>query len=572
MTDQHNYRTIGCYRDYLISKNQTEQAFVWGPNIKVDTPHIDSIAKEGAQFVNFHSAAPLCTPNRGSFVSGLYPAANGADSNSKAMNDDVITFAHLLREKKDYDTGYFGKWHLDGAPKPGWHIDSNRPDFGFNNLTYMFNKGHWKFLEDVSDGRVKEYDYNRGRNKFRNRQEKHFTTDFLVDRTIDFMKMNVERGRSFMGFLSLPDPHPPKEVRRPYDEMYNKVEFQLPYTARTATLRDPASPLWNSFDHMKVSVAEAEEYLEEYQQLPFYQKQLRQYFGMVKCIDDNVGKLLAFLKDSGIDDDTIIIFTSDHGDMLSEHGKFNKNRPYRTSAGVPFIVRYPPKVVPGKIVETAYTAVDFAPTIVKILGAEDQAVKFDGIDFSDELFSSDLVSSKDETIRFVLDSGNKKKWAAAVMGNYKLIISNGDVPWLLDLEEDPFEITNFYLDDRPKITSVKEQLETALFDAMSKYDIPVYYSNSPIYWTYPTCIDSRDRLPTRYFAGLCSDLGVSLNGCPEPKFQRHCPQTCNTCCEDSPGNLLLNRNLFSCSEISKDKCRFPKVGVFCPHSCDQCVN
>lgn len=109
MTDQHNYRTLGCYRDYLISKNQPGQAYVWGEGVAVETPNIDILAKEGALFTNFHATAPLCTPNRASFVSGLYPAFTGADRNHSPMNDDVVTFAQVLKEERDYETGYFGK-------------------------------------------------------------------------------------------------------------------------------------------------------------------------------------------------------------------------------------------------------------------------------------------------------------------------------------------------------------------------------------------------------------------------------------------------------------------------------
>eukprot|EP00551_Chaetoceros_affinis_P006558 CAMPEP_0203667654 /NCGR_PEP_ID=MMETSP0090-20130426/4458_1 /ASSEMBLY_ACC=CAM_ASM_001088 /TAXON_ID=426623 /ORGANISM="Chaetoceros affinis, Strain CCMP159" /LENGTH=108 /DNA_ID=CAMNT_0050531885 /DNA_START=6 /DNA_END=329 /DNA_ORIENTATION=+ len=105
--------------------NQTEQGFVWGPNNIVETPYLDRLAGEGALFTNFHTTTPLCTPNRASFVSGLYPAFTGADRNHNAMTDDIVTFAQILKEQGDYDTGYFGKWHLNGQQKPGWGDESD---------------------------------------------------------------------------------------------------------------------------------------------------------------------------------------------------------------------------------------------------------------------------------------------------------------------------------------------------------------------------------------------------------------------------------------------------------------
>ncbi len=112
MTDQHNLRTLGCYREYFKAINQTEQGTVWGPDNIVETPHLDRLAAEGVLFTNFHTTTPLCTPNRASFVSGLYPAFTGADRNHNAMHESVVTFAEVLKEQEGYDTSYYGKWHL----------------------------------------------------------------------------------------------------------------------------------------------------------------------------------------------------------------------------------------------------------------------------------------------------------------------------------------------------------------------------------------------------------------------------------------------------------------------------
>ena len=107
MTDEHNLRTLGCYRDLLSN----DQAFVWGNNVKVDTPHIDGLAKQGALFSNYYVTNPVCTPSRASFLSGLYPSDTGAWYNHQAFNKDVVTFAEVL-EKYGYWTSYMGKWHL----------------------------------------------------------------------------------------------------------------------------------------------------------------------------------------------------------------------------------------------------------------------------------------------------------------------------------------------------------------------------------------------------------------------------------------------------------------------------
>ncbi len=419
---------------------------------------------------------------------------------------------------------------------------------------------------------MKEYDYDGGKNKFRGKEE-HFTTDFLFDRGIEHMERNRLQGKPFLSFLSIPDPHAPKFVRPPYDTMYDHMTFQLPYTARTAALKSPSSPLYNYYDHQNVPLDEVEEYLQEYENREFYQNSLRQYFGMVKCIDDNIGKLLSYLDNAGIAEDTIVAFTSDHGDMLAEHGKFNKNRPYRTSAGIPMILRYPEKVMAGKVVETAYTSVDFAPSVLKLMGVTNHGVEFQGIDFSEEVVSDEMVSSKD-VIRYVFDSGVKMRWAAAVMQQYRLVISAIDVPWLFDLNRDPYEIQNFYNYQQIVPKEIQQQLQDALFTAMPKYQIPLYLTDKVIYWTKPACIDSNDRLPTDAVNGVCDDLGVTvpmLDRCSKEKFMRHCPITCGTCCADSAGEILRLGDLTSCDAVeNQNYCRFKKIAGFCPSSCDQC--
>jgi len=106
MTDEHNLRTLGCYRDLMVQS----QAEIWGEGITVATPNLDSLAKDGALFSNYLTVSPVCTPSRGSFMTGTYPSKHGAIHNQVPMNDDAITFAQILKDKKlGYSTSYMGK-------------------------------------------------------------------------------------------------------------------------------------------------------------------------------------------------------------------------------------------------------------------------------------------------------------------------------------------------------------------------------------------------------------------------------------------------------------------------------
>jgi uncharacterized sulfatase len=170
---------------------------------------------------------------------------------------------------------------------------------------------------------------------------------------------------------------------------------------------------------------------------------MSRYFGMVKCIDDNVGKLLAFLEESGLEDNTIVVFTSDHGDLMGEHRKHNKGAPYETSAGVAFIMKYQGHIRAGKVINKAYTSTDFAPTLLGILGLNSELPGEHGRDDSDVFLNNQDVVDDDE-ITYMRAHGVDPHWVAALNDRYKLVLSKQDIPWLFDLEEDPDELTNYY--------------------------------------------------------------------------------------------------------------------------------
>jgi arylsulfatase A-like enzyme len=168
-----------------------------------------------------------------------------------------------------------------------------------------------------------------------------------------------------------------------------------------------------------------------------------QYFGMVKCIDDNVGKIITYLRENDLLDKTIIVFTSDHGDLRAEHGKHNKGNPLEASAKIPFIFYYPSKIPAGAVVENAFNTVDFSPTILKFL---EQKVPSEmvGRDFSNLLINPDAQKNY-EDITFIRSAGllSSANWIAAVTSRYKLILSKNDEPWLVDMKLDPDEKINF---------------------------------------------------------------------------------------------------------------------------------
>jgi uncharacterized sulfatase len=337
---------------------------------------------------------------------------------------------------------------LDGDAKPGWEPARK---FGFSDNRFMFNRGHWKKFEMTKNGpqvaaRKKggpTYDLDGA-------DDQSFATDWLVDRSLEILER--DKKKPFCLMLALPDPHGPNTVRAPYDTMYDHLTFQQPVTMRKVLAALQNRPGW-------VTGSNAVKMLS--------QTTLSKYFGMVHCIDDNVGKILRFLEKNELTEDTIVVFTSDHGDMMCEHCRMNKGLPYKTSVGIPFVLRYPAKVPAGKVIHTAYTTVDFFPTLMGLMGIEDGLPEMHGLNASIAYTNKKMEVAKDRIV-YVRHSGGA--WVAAFDRRYKLVISGLDQPWLYDLEKDPDELVNYFGSEGYK--EPFQRLKKELLIQMKKFKEP----------------------------------------------------------------------------------------------------
>ena len=433
-TDEHHYGTLGCYGGRIV-----------------ETPHIDSLARNGALATSFYATTPVCSPSRASFLSGRFPQNTGVPQNDLPMNDDIVTFAEIL-SRSGYTTGYAGKWHLDGEGKPQWA--PNRK-FGFQDNRFMYNRGHWKKITDLPSGPAVAARNKKGLPSYDvdGADKRSYTTDWLTDKTIDFIRKNKDRPFCYM--VSWPDPHGPNTVRSPYNTMYNHVRVPIPKTLIKSAEQIPSWAL-------------PDEKLNE-QKLT---NLMPPYYGMVKCIDDNVGRLLAELKSSGLMDNTIIVFTADHGDLCGEHGRLNKGVPYEGSAKIPFILQYPGVIEGGVKVHETLSCVDFLPTVMSLMQVPTSG-KEQGRNASALFTRNDKANWHDVAyLRGTLGT----KWLCAVTNDLKLVYSPKDEPWLFDLRKDPDEVINRFND--PSYRESIVQLTRGLQEYARKFkdpyiDIPV---------------------------------------------------------------------------------------------------
>ena len=399
-TDEHHFKTLGCYGGKIVK-----------------TPNIDWIAKNGAIATSFYATTPVCSPSRGSLMSGKYPQHTPVTNNNIKLGDDIVTFAEVLR-RKGYATGYAGKWHLDGGGKPQWEPKRR---FGFEDNRFMFNRGHWKKFEDTREGpRVGSQRNGRPSYDVDGADEKSFSTDWLTNKVVEFV--NTNKGKSFCYMVSYPDPHGPNKVRSPYNTMYADAKVPIPRSIQKTLAQ---TPKWGGRAGPRLTADTVRAIMPN-------------YYGMVKCIDDNVGTILKTLRKHEILDRTVIVFTADHGDLCGEHGRLNKGVPYEGSARIPFLLHCPGKVPAGTVVDEALSCVDFLPTTLSLMGIK-TAGKEQGRDAS-ALFKGQKTKWND--VSFIRSTSAGKPWLCVVTNNHKLVFSAVDEPWFYDLSKDPDEMDN----------------------------------------------------------------------------------------------------------------------------------
>lgn len=413
---------------------------------EIGTPNIDGLASDGVVLTNFYANTPVSTPSRGCFMSGLYPTEHGAYKNNLMIRQDIPTFASELRDA-GYETGYAGKWHLDGSPKrPGWDIRGK--DMGWTDRSAMYEFGHYKEILEREGQSHPEF------TKEMAASPETYPTDWFTSRAISFM--DEHRDEPFCFMLSIPDPHGPYSVRSPYDTMYPEQDMKLPSTLTDEPLDD------NFLYHESRLKKDKKTGKTEYQTiLENIRKDRAQYFGMIKCIDENVGRITDFLKKEGLYDDMIIVFTADHGDMMGEHARMAKAVPFESAARIPFIVKFPDSRVTG-VRDQVASVIDFYPTILSIAGVQ-QKGKTSGQDMTS--FLVDPKAGDPDEVEILRCYAESYPWLCAVDGRYKLICGQKEEPGealLLDRKKNPEETVNYFHD--PEYREVVERLEGKLID------------------------------------------------------------------------------------------------------------
>jgi len=421
-TDQQAQWTVGAYQQ----DNQR------GP---LTTPHLDQLAEHGITFTNFFTNSAVCSPSRALMMTGCYATRNGVHTNNEIMNS-IPTLATVLSEN-GYQTAYIGKWHLSGAAKPGWAP----PSFGWQDNRYMFNRGHYKKLTESAEEGPKAYPY------MVMGDQHSYTTDFLTEKAIDFIRQ-VQK-KKFALMVSYPDPHQPWAARDPYRKKYEPKDMWVPLS-----FNQRLNPI-NEWHANMVS---------KHQNLN--RKRLKtiraEYSGAVSLIDYNVGRLIETLTSAGKYDNTLIAFTTDHGEYMGEHGMLYKNNFFEAAYRLPFIIKLPDQSLTGSN-HHIISMVDFMPGILSFL-AIDLPDGIQGRDFS-VVLDQDNAWVDEAYVHHSQHSG-----AGIFTSDYYLILHQSGEHLLYDRLKDPNELYN--LSQEPDRQKVLDSLSLKVIDHHLNIETP----------------------------------------------------------------------------------------------------
>jgi len=406
---------------FLFGDQLRASATGYGGDLNVRTPNLDWLAKESINFRNAVSVCPVCTPFRTALMTGRFPTTTGMFLNDAHLPDREVTIAEVLKES-GYDTGYIGKWHLDGHGRSSYIPPERRQGFDY-----------WKAAEC-------DHDYNRSHYYTDDSSEKRFWDGYdAFAETRDaqqYIREHAKADKPFALFLSYGIPHfPHGSAPEKYKAMYppDKIRFlpNVPPEMQTKKNRIEAQG----------------------------------YYAHTTALDECIGELMRTLSDAGIKENTIVVFTSDHGEMMGSHGiqPTTKQVPWDEAAHTPFLLRYPAAYGnSGRVTSTPLTTPDIMPTLLKLAGLKVPKT-VEGCDLSKVVKKRDKNPDYAALYMGVAPFARKdlnREYRAIRTERYTYVRAL-DGPWLLfDDENDPYQLNN--LVGQPQAAKLLHKLDKRL--------------------------------------------------------------------------------------------------------------
>jgi len=414
---------------FIFSDQQRHRTTRIGGNPLIQTPNLDRLGTEGAYFENAFSSCPICSPYRAQVMTGRYAHANGVPCNEYKLFDDQAFFSQVCKDA-GYRTGFFGKWHLGYPP----YSPDKRYGFDVMNANNCFDN---------------QYDVPHNHNEEDTVIAKEWSPTFETNAAIRFLNDCHDQAPDapFLMMMSWTPPHWPYDQYPDRFKLYDPADIELP----------PSVP---------------EELREQ------TRRETADYFGGVSAIDHELGRVLDWLDEHGLTQNTIVAYSSDHGDHIGAHGygkakdkhmprhlRASKQTPYEESIHVPFLLRYPEKMDSGQRPSVLFNSVDVMPTLLGLAGLP-VPDSVQGRDLSGSV-RGERIEEPDSAYFQILGPGWPNRglcvgyWRAVRTHRwtYARWQKTNEV-WLFDLENDPHQMTN--LADDPAHKPVRDELETRL--------------------------------------------------------------------------------------------------------------
>jgi arylsulfatase A-like enzyme len=409
LADQWRAEALGCMGD---------------PN--VHTPAIDALAGNGVCFERAYTPLPACSPARASIQTGRYPHDNGVIANTYhriPLSTEQETLGERFRDA-GYHTGYVGKWHLDGQFAVPGHVPPGPRRQGYE-FWKGFDRGHHHLKGHPHFDADGTLTWEKGRQP-----------DIQADITAEFVERHerTEGDRPFFAVLSWGPPHTPFEAPEEYAEMYDADELELR-------------------ENVPVEME------------PAVRENLVEYYGMCTWLDDQLGRLLDALEEQGVREETLVVFTADHGELMGSQGRYHKGDPHEESVHVP-LVAAGPGVAAGHRTDALVTLADLLPTLCSVADIEVPA-GVQGQDRSAHLRGEDAPGA--DAVYLEGSLADDEMWRAVRTDEHLLVVDRHlDTTHLYDTGADPFQTENLAGD--PAHADQEAALRERLFDLAAALD------------------------------------------------------------------------------------------------------
>lgn len=425
------------------------------PGLK--TPNIDNLAKNGVYFPNAVVTSSLCSPSRATILTGETARNHGVIDNNNSSEEGLIFFPSYL-QKAGYQTGFFGKWHM------GNDTDSPRP--GFNRWVSFRGQGTYFPTEQISPERLAAGDRQMLNVDGQHVKRTGYITDELTDYAMDWLEKGRDKSKPFFLYLSHKavhsDPLPPDR----YKTQYSDLEIKLPASMANTPENNAGKPMWVRNQRNSWHGADFPYHTDK-----SLTEQVRDYYRTLSPVDESLGHIMAYLKKNHLEKNTMVVFYSDNGFLIGDHGLIDKRNAYEPSVRVPMIVWAPGLLPRGATNLALVRNLDLAPTFLDVAHIA-KPPQMEGKSFlpvAEGKIDEKTWNPGDFVYQYYWEWSfpQTPTTFAIERDRVKYIQYHGiwDTEELYDLKTDPDEMRN--LIDDPKWLEIKVTLRKALFDQLA---------------------------------------------------------------------------------------------------------